>query len=156
MSIRYPVRLASIEAFVSVEHGGRRALVYEERRILDQFAQAVLGDIEEAWPVDTSLSRDSFEYGVNSGHDVKDGIGFTIENDVWYVQYVHYAGTPAEPALWQTLFPAVVQAHAPRYLALLKRQIQLTEIAIRASVNRGGRGFLDLVTERLPPAFVAA
>ena len=156
MSIRYPVRLASIEAVIAVEHGGPRALVYDERRIIDLFAQEVLGTIEDAWPVDTSLSRDSFTYEVNAGYDVETGVGFTIENDVWYVQYVHYAGTPADPPLWLTLIPEAVQAVAPRYIDRLRRQVRLTEAAIRLDQRSGGRGFLDLVTRRLPLQFVAA
>lgn len=156
MSFTYPVRLASIEALIATEHGGRRPLVYEEIRLLGLFAQAVLDDVEEAWPVDTSLSRDSFEYEVHGNDTVTRGVGFDVLNDVWYAQYVHYAGTPANPPLWLTLIPEAVQVNAERFMPRIRRQVLLTEQAIRLNTQRGGRGFLDLVSQRLADAFRAA
>lgn len=99
--------------------------------MIDGFAQAVLTEIEDAWPVETSLSRDSFDYSIeDGGYGDDDAVGFTIENPVWYVQYIHRAGEGPTP-LWTFMFPQVIQSLAPPWLVKLRLQIDATEATIK-------------------------
>jgi hypothetical protein len=139
--VLYPVRLESIEAYVRAVNGGPRELVRSERDIIDEYAQQIVGDIEDAWPVDTSTSRDAWAYTVTARAD---WMGFTIENDVDYVEYVHYAGTDPEP-LWETLIPTTVRAYAPQLLADLRAEIAVTQRRIAEDKRQGGRGYLDVL-----------
>lgn len=132
MSIVYPVHLDSVRRYVLAAHGSPRPLTNREIDVLDQFAMAALDVIEEAWPVDTSLSRDSFTFSTQDGDYEQGPIGFTIENPIWYAQYVHPAGTNPTP-LYTYLFPAVVQEMAPFYIGCLKAAIDRTE----AEAKRG-------------------
>ena len=78
MGIEWPVRLDSIDRYRLSQHGGFRFLELEELQVLDRYASELLNEIEDAWPVDTSTSRDAFSYTLLS-----DGTtGFTIQNDV--------------------------------------------------------------------------
>lgn len=131
MSLTYPVRFASIERYVVTSHGSPRPLTHIEGQVIHAFAEAVLTEIEDAWPVETSLSRDSFDYTEqDGGYGADEPIGFTIDNPVWYVQYIHRSGEGPTP-LWTWLFPQVVQSLAPPYLVKLRLEIDATEAQIR-------------------------
>lgn len=140
--ISYPVQLASIQAYVRARHGSARQLTRSERDIIDDYASRIVTDIEAAWPVDTSTSRDAWTYEVRGQAA---WAGFIIENDVEYVEWVHYAGQPAEPPLWETLLPATVDAYIPALLADLRAEVDATERAITANKAKGGRGLLDVL-----------
>lgn len=147
MSIAYPVHLDSLRRYVATAHGAPRPLTAREISILSRFAAACLDVIEEAWPVDTSLSRDAFDYDLYAGdYSGKGVVGFTIVNPVWYAEFVHPAGAGPTP-LWTYLFPAVVQELAPTYLRLLQQAVDATEAEVRrgtpfvsvvARLNLGG------------------
>lgn len=124
MGFEYPVRLRSVEGVVARLHGGPRSLSAREIQILADGADQILAEIVDGWPVDTSTSRDAFEIDLSTAPG---DYGFTISNDADYAQYVHEAGTPAEPPLWETLIPAVVARLAPGIVADLVSEIPRTE-----------------------------
>ena len=129
------MQFASIEAYVRQVNGGPRQLTRTEREIIDNYAAMIVDDIEQAWPVDTSTSRDAWTYEVRGQAN---WMGFVIENDVDYVEWVHYAGQPATPPLWETLLPATVQAYAAQMLAALRAEILISQRAIDKSRAVGG------------------
>lgn len=135
-----PVRLREVEAYLRRVHGGPRELGVDELDVLDRHAEAVVLAIEDQWPVDTSTSRDAFTYTVQ-GHAGE--VGYTIENDVDYAQYVHRAGESPDSPLWRTLIPDEVRADAPGLNADMRRAIDQTERALafhaaaRAAAARG-------------------
>jgi hypothetical protein len=144
--ITYPVRLASIEAYVRQVNGGaHRYLTTAELDVIHHYADLMLEDIIAAWPVDTATSSDAWTYEVT---DTPGFVGFTIENDVEYVEWVHYAGMPAEPALWETLLPATVGAYAGQMLAELRTTIDREQARINANKRGGGRGWADILFGR--------
>ena len=127
MSLTYEARFTSIQRYIVAVHGSPRPLTAGELHIVDQFAVAALLDIEDAWPVDTSLSRDSFDYtAYDGGFSPDDPVGFDIENPVWYAEYVHRRGEGPTP-LWESLIPNVVQSLATVYLPRLRSEIDATE-----------------------------
>lgn len=128
MGIEFPIRLRSLEAYVFQLHGSARQLTYDESRILDRYAAEIVGAIQEAWPVDTGLSQSAWEWVI--GTEANDYY-IQITNDVDYVQYIHRAGTPKSPALWEVLIPAVIAAFGPRMLVDLRAAVQETEILLR-------------------------
>lgn len=138
--IEYPVRLQSVETYLVAVHGSARELGVDELDVLTGYVEQIVDEVENAWPLDTSTSRDAFTFLVE-GHAGR--IGFVIENDTDYASFVHYAGTPAEPELWTTLIPARVNAHAASLIADLKLAIDDTErvlaehAAARAAAPRG-------------------
>lgn len=127
MGVAVPVRLKSIEAVVMAAHGRARSLSVDELDIVDEVASTVTNQIEEDWPVDTSTSRDGFYFTIQSapGH-----YGYTILNDVDYVQYIHAAGTPAKPELWRTLIPRTVAEHLTPMLTRLRFAVADTQRAL--------------------------
>ena len=133
MGIRVPIRLTSIEAYLVNRHGSARGLGVDELDVLDAGAAAMVQDIENAWPVDTSTSRDAFTYVVQGR---RDRVGIVIENDVDYVQFVHYAGEQPEPPLWRTLIPETWAAHKAGILADLQRAIDETERLITEEARK--------------------
>ncbi len=118
--IRYPVHLSSVETYIRAVNGAPRGLTADESDIVFEYASQITSDIEDAWPVDTSTSRDAWSFEVNGSAGE---IGFTLENDVDYASYVHLAGTPPEPPLWETLLPATIQSYAGNLLRDLRTEI---------------------------------
>lgn len=133
MGIAVPVRLRSIEAAVMTAHGRMRSLSVDEIDALDATASTVTNQIEEEWPVDTSTSRDGFYFTIQSAPG---NYGFTVLNDVDYVQYIHAAGTPAKPELWRTLIPRIVAEHLTPLLSRLRAAIADTERALAAEAAK--------------------
>jgi len=131
VSLTYEARFASIERYIVAAHGSPRPLTAQEMLVIDGFAQAVLFEVEDVWPVETSLSRDSFDYTIeDGGYGSDDPVGFTITNPVWYVQFVHRTGEGPTP-LWTWLLPQVIQSAAPPWLAKLRLAIDVTEATIK-------------------------
>ena len=150
--ITYPVRLKSIEDYIRLINGAPRQMVKSERDILDDYAGQILADIENAWPVDTSTSRDAWTYTVIGRAD---WMGFILDNDVDYAEFVHYAGAPASPALWETLLPATVATYAPGLLAALRTEAAATQPRIADNQRQGGRGLLAVLQRVIRPATAA-
>lgn len=143
MSLVYPVRLRSVEAFIREVHGSDRALTATEILTIDEYAGAMLDDIQDAWPVDTSTSRDAWTYDLEeSPGDIR----ITFSNDTYYVQYVHLSGED-EP-LWESLVPSVVQRYASDLLLAVRADILATEREIARNQAFGGRGLVDIIARR--------
>ena len=84
-----------------------------------------------------------------------DWMGFVLDNDVDYAEYVHYAGAPASPALWETLLPATVATYAPGLLAALRTEAAATQRRIADNQRQGGRGLLAVLQRVIRPATAA-
>jgi len=140
MAIRVPVRLASIEAYIVQRHGSARQLSLMERRVLRGFADQIVLDIQEVWPIDTGLSQSAFESVM---HSQVGSIGFDIFNDVDYVEFVHRAGDASKTPLWTTVIPAIIQGYGPRLVAAMKRAIDRTEAGLRST----GARFIDILQD---------
>lgn len=152
MGIRVPIRLTSTEAYLARRHGSTRTLSVTELDILDRHADELVQQIENAWPVDTSTSRDAWTYTVIGRAD---WMGFILDNDVDYAEFVHYAGAPASPALWETLLPATVATYAPGLLAALRTEAAATQRRIADNQRQGGRGLLAVLQRVIRPATAA-
>jgi hypothetical protein len=130
MGLTYPVRLRSIDQYIIARNGRARDLSLTEIDVLDYFAGEIVGAIEDEWPVDTSTSRDAFAFTL----DVQIGaVGFVIENDIDYVQYIHRSGETA--VLWAYLIPEIIQAYAPQMLAAMRRAVDVTQAALVAQAG---------------------
>jgi hypothetical protein len=130
VGIEITLRLTSVEQYLRAKHRGARTLSATEKKILGTYADDIVRDIEDAWPVDTSTSRDAFYYTLDGGPPE---ITITIVNEVDYAEYVHYAGTDPEPPLYETLIPAVWGSYRVALAEELKRAIDVTEEMIRTS-----------------------
>ena len=129
MALEVPVRLESIEQYIKQKPRGFRYLELSEIQELDQLAELIVADIEEAWPVDTSTSRDAFRYELMTGGQV----GFTIFNDVDYVEYivepgsrsVENGGTP----IIDIIIPQVINDNRELLLAKMRTAVDIAEAA---------------------------
>jgi hypothetical protein len=132
MGLEVPVRLESIEQYVIQKHRGFRYLELSEIQALDQLAELIVGDIEEAWPVDTSTSRDAFRYELMTGGN----IGFTIYNDVDYVEYIVPKGSPSVEnggtPIIDTIIPQVISDNRELLLAQMRTAVDIAEAAYTA------------------------
>lgn len=128
MGFSMEVELASIASYIVSRHGKFRYLELNEIQTLDQWAGDIVEKIEEEWPVDTSTSRDAFSYTLMTGGRV----GFTITNDVDYVQYIHAAGTGPESALVDTLIPEIVQDYTSGLLVAMRAAVEVAELVLAA------------------------
>ena len=143
--VRYKVELKSIDAYLRSVHGSARELTVAERRVLTAYADRMVDDIANEWPVDTGLSRDSW-YSTVSGK--AGGIYIAIENPIDYSVWVHRANTPEIPPLWSTLIPEVVRRYSARLIADLRQAINTTEASLRA---RPGTSVLTLLQQDRRP-----
>lgn len=132
MGLEVPVRLESIEQYVIQKHRGFRYLELSEIQALDQLAELIVGDIEEAWPVDTSTSRDAFRYELMTGGN----IGFTIYNDVDYVEYIVPKGSPSVEnggtPIIDTIIPQVISDNRELLLASMRTAVDIAEASYTA------------------------
>lgn len=144
--VEQEIRLASIERYIVAAHGSARELSVDEIDVLDSYAGEVVREIADRWPVDTSTSRDMWTYYVDG-----DTIGFTVSNDVDYVEYVHYAGESAEPPLWETLIPEVWAEVGPRAVSAMQQAVDETERQI-IEARRVGVSERAVLTGRYRPA----
>jgi hypothetical protein len=154
MSLTYPVYLRTLDEYIRVAHGSARPLTAEEMLVMDEYAAAVIEDVQDAWPVDTSTSRDAWTYTLR---DAPGEMGFVLENDTYYVQYVHESGMPADAPLWEYLLPQVVQSYAGLLLSAMRSAADATEQESTRNRATGGRGFLDIIAARfrIPVSAVA-
>lgn len=154
MSVVYPVYLRTLDDYIRSAHGSARPLTAEEMLVMDGYAAAVLEDVQDAWPVDTSTSRDAWTYTLR---DAPGEMGFVLENDTYYVQYVHESGMPPTSPLWEYLLPQVVQSYAAPLLAAMRSAADATEQAATRNRAAGGRGILDIIAARfrIPVSAVA-
>lgn len=144
MGLEIPVRLQSIEQYIIQKHNGFRYLELNEIQTLDQWAGDIVQTIEDEWPVDTSTSRDAFSYTLMEGGEV----GFTILNDVDYVEYIHRKGTPSiaegGTPLYAELIPQVIQQYKEGMLQALRDAVDVSEAAFQSqaqpTTKRGRRG----------------
>jgi len=83
---RYPVLLQSIATYLLQSHGKPRSLTAKEVGILRDYADLIVEDIQDAWPVDTGTSRDAWGYELHVHYPQ---IGFDLENDADHVTFVH-------------------------------------------------------------------
>lgn len=127
-NVVYRVALASIDAYVVRVHGRPRELTLAERRVLIAYADRMVEDVANEWPVDTGFSRDHWASKI-SGRAGQ--VAIILENSADYVSFIHRAGTPEIPPLWTTLLPEVVNRYAARLLADLRAAIDRTEAATR-------------------------
>lgn len=124
VGVEYPVQLRTVMAAIVQLHGSARGLSATEVEVLADHAGAIVDAIADAWPVDTSTSRDAW---TDILHTTAGNIGFDLVNDVYYVEFVHRAGEPAIPPLWETLLPETIQAMAPAMNADLIAAVAETE-----------------------------
>ena len=137
MGISMPVRLRTVEDYIVSRHGFMRQLTLAEFNVLRAILDDLVEQIQENWPIDTGLSMTAFEWTIQSTPEL---IGFTILNDVDYVEFIHRRGTSPDPPLWLTLIPALLSAYKGRINTALIVAVDRTEGHIRR-----GRSFLDLL-----------
>jgi len=89
MGFTVPINLTSIDAYINEKHHGYRHLELSELQVLDAYVSDILNQIEDAWPVDTSTSRDAFSYSISDDGSA----GFTIHNDCDYAEYIVEPGS---------------------------------------------------------------
>jgi len=139
MGLEVPVRLESIEQYINTQHKSFRFLELSEIQALDDLASYVVAEIEDAWPVDTSTSRDAFRFELMTGGQV----GFTIFNDVDYVEYivepgsksVENGGTP----IIDIIIPRVIRDNKEMILGAMRTAVDLAEAAYVAPAAPRGR-----------------
>lgn len=127
MGLSLNIQLDSIRNYINEQHQGFRYLALSEIQTLDRWATTIVDQIIEAWPVDTSTSRDSFGFTINSDETV----GFTITNDVDYVEFivakgdhsVENGGTPIIDIIPERVF----DANKPGMLQDLRDAVDETE-----------------------------
>lgn len=143
MGFTVPINLTSIDAYIDEKHHGYRHLALNEIQVLDAYVNDILNQIEDAWPVDTSTSRDSFSYTLSDDGSV----GFTLINDCDYAEWivepgshnVENGGTPVVdiiiPQYVSTSNPTVVNM-----LEALRDAVDETERQLAAVPARKPRG----------------
>lgn len=136
MGIEVELRLTSAEAHLKRTHKAVRSLSVDELSILERFGEAIVEDIQGAWPVDTSTSRDAFTFTTTD----RERIAIVIENDADYAEYVHRKGTAPEPPLWETLIPSVWDRYKADLARDLRAAIDATEALIEAERAKGKKG----------------
>ena len=128
MGLRIPIRLTAVEQEVVRQNGRPRDLSIDERNVIDAFAEAMVTDLEEAWPVDTGLSRDAWSWVL----EIAPGdYTLIILNDVDYVEYIHRAGENPDSPLYLELVPQVVAAYRERFKAAMAITVQATQAKLR-------------------------
>ena len=124
-AVSVDIKLKSIDRYIRLKHGQPRALTFDERFVLRQFAQLIQQAIRDRWPVDTGTSRDRWQvWSVPTAGD----LAIMVENPMFYAEYVH-------EGLWERLIPAVWNAVKGEVINALKKEIDKTESRLQA-----GRG----------------
>lgn len=157
MSVRIPVRLRTAEDYARSVHGSARQLTADERLIIDTYAAAIVGEIQQQWPAQTGFSRERWRYTLGAGA----GYGFTIHNDASYVEHILSRGSRQGSApLYLQIVPAVVRAFQGALLRDLQEAIEATEARLAAEEQarraRGGVGGLARILADLIPIRTAA
>lgn len=130
--VEIPLQLDSIRRRLIALHGGPRQLLPAEMRALQRVAEGLRAWIKSEWPVDTGTSRDAWEIDyVGSSSE----ISILLYNDVDYVEWVHRAGEPEIPPLWEILQAQIPQVAKPM-LELLSGAIVRGERDLRRYAER--------------------
>jgi hypothetical protein len=139
MGLEVPVRLESIEQYIIQKHNGFRFLELSEIQALDDLAGYIVQDIEDAWPVDTSTSRDAFRFELMTGGMV----GFTIFNDVDYVEFIVEPGSASVAnggtPIIDIIIPQVIGENRELLLGAMRDAVDLAEAAYVAPAAPRGR-----------------
>ena len=120
-------------------HGAPRGLSTTEIAVLDEHAGRIVDAIADAWPVDTSTSRDAWTHLLET---TAGNVAITLINDVDYAEYVHHKGEGPDP-LWETLLPETVKAAAPALNADMRAAIEETEARYQALKKAGEKRALS-------------
>ena len=103
MAVLVDIRLRTIEDYITKKNGGRpRPTTPDEEDVVYRWTALMLAYIRNKWPVDTGTSRDRWSI-IFDGSPGR--MALFIENPMYYAEYVHVAGTPPDPPLWETLIP---------------------------------------------------
>ena len=139
MGLEVPVRLESIEQYIIQKHNGFRYMELSEIQALDDLAGYIVQDIEDAWSVDTSTSRDAFRFELMTGGMV----GFTILNDVDYVEYIVEPGSASVAnggtPIIDIIIPQVIGENRELLLGAMRNAVDLAEAAYVAPAAPRGR-----------------
>ena len=92
--------------------------------LVEEKGQEIVADITSDWPVDTGLSKESWEAAVAS---VSEGVTLTVRNPVEYVPFVHPKGGPTGQSL-------------SRAMRRTRKGIEALEAEIAATVERSLKG----------------
>lgn len=130
--VEQTIILPSVEAYIVEAHGSARGLSSAEINVLAEWADTIAAEIADAWPVDTSTSRDMW-----MAHIEQDPIAIFVYNDVDYVEWVHYAGGSADDPLWEALIPEVWDRNRALVIAAMRDAIDATEAEIRQARAEG-------------------
>ena len=147
MSVEVNIRLRTIEQHIRRRHGKDRLPTPDEGFVIRQYAGRIIDYIKRRWPVDTGTSRDRWVYEIfaNVGE-----LFITIENPMYYAEYVHYAGGTPDDLLWQTLTQEAFQVYKDALNQDVARQIDRTERALQARRRQQPQqpldaGLMDLI-----------
>lgn len=134
MAVRLNIRLRTLDEYVAKRHGAQRALTPHESNAIYDFADRMLQYIKDRWPVDTGTSRDRWTYVLNG---TPGQMGLTIENPMFYAEYVHYAGGSDDSPLWETLLPEAFNMVKDALMAAVLAAVDKTEQRIDRDIQRG-------------------
>ena len=141
MSVEVTIRLRSIEQHIRRRHGKDRLPTPREGFVIRQYAGQVINYIKRRWPVDTGTSRDRWTYEIFA--DVGE-LSITIENPMYYAEYVHYAGGTPEDELWKTLIQEAFAVYKDALNQDVAREIDKTERALQERSRRRPEQPLDV------------
>jgi hypothetical protein len=154
LAVRFEIRLRSLDEYVRKKHGQQRALTPDEFDVIFFWAEIMIATIRNQWPVDTGTSRDRWMSEIDG---TPGEMGITVENPMYYAEYVHRRGTPADPPLWETLVPEAFDLIAEPMLASARRAVDNTEreFARRRAAADPSRALSDILLDlfRNPDGF---
>lgn len=130
--VEIPLQLNSVRQRLIALHGGPRQLLPAEMQALQRVAEALRAWIRSQWPVDTATSRDAWEVSYK-GSSAE--ISILLYNGVDYVEWVHNAGEPEIPPLWEIL-QSEIGAIAQDLMPLLTTAIERGERDLRRFAER--------------------
>ena len=133
MSVEVNIRLRSIEQHIRRRHGTDRKPTPNETQAIASFLEDILNYVKRRWPVDTGTSRDRWMYRLsfNVGELI-----VSLENPMFYAEYVHYSGGTPEDPLWSRLVPEAFHAFKDAMNEAVAREIDKTERALIAKQRR--------------------
>lgn len=134
MGVRLAIRFKSLDDYIAKQRGRQRAMTPPEMDAVYRFADRMLQYIKDRWPVDTGTSRDKWTYELNP---TPGQMGLTIENEMYYAEYVHLAGGTAESPLWETLLPEAFNLVKDALLSAALAAVDQTERRVARDIARG-------------------
>ena len=148
MAVLVDIRLKTSEDYITKKNeGDPRRPTDAEADVINHWAEIVLAYIRNRWPVDTGTSRDRWSI-------VFDGtpgrMALFIENPMYYAEYVHLAGTPPDPPLWETLIPeAWGLFELPMRAAVFRAGDRTANETERRRAADPTKSLFDLIAEQL-------